>query len=195
MIIGSKPFLFMRHGETDWNQKRLYMGCEDVPINLTGMEQAKDAARLLESYGLKHIVTSPLSRALATGEIIARHLGIELLIMDELKQCNWGSQQGKKFDDGSMIKQWLQGITPEGAESHIEFDNRILRGLLKTLELDGLSLIVSHGGVYRAIRRILEYPFGDFNHCAPYIHLPPKPQQPRWIIEEVSQNEPIRITV
>jgi probable phosphoglycerate mutase len=71
-------FAFIRHGQTDWNRDDRLQGSSDIPLNDTGRAQAHEAATLLRDGGWEAIVSSPLSRARETAEIIAADLGIEL---------------------------------------------------------------------------------------------------------------------
>ena len=71
-------FAFIRHGQTDWNRDDRLQGSSDIPLNDAGRQQAHDAAALLADGGWQAIVSSPLSRARETAEIIAADLGIEL---------------------------------------------------------------------------------------------------------------------
>ena len=38
------PFWFLRHGETDWNAQGISQGNVDIPLNATGLAQARSAA-------------------------------------------------------------------------------------------------------------------------------------------------------
>lgn len=60
----------IRHGETIWNEKGLWQGITDVPLNEKGREQAKKLANSLERVDA--IYSSPLKRSLETAEEIAR---------------------------------------------------------------------------------------------------------------------------
>ena len=42
-------FWFLRHGETDWNAQNLSQGNVDIPLNETGLAQARSAALLLRA--------------------------------------------------------------------------------------------------------------------------------------------------
>ena len=46
------PFWYLRHGETDWNAQGLSQGSIDIPLNPTGLEQARSAALLLRNRGI-----------------------------------------------------------------------------------------------------------------------------------------------
>lgn len=180
MYVTPKPFYFMRHGETDWNIKNLYMGAQDIPLNDNGFVQAEQAYKILENQELSAIVTSPLLRTLDTARVLSDKLKVPLIVMDNFKQCCWGDREGKPFDNGRMIKDWLNGYTPEGAETSENFHQRIQNGLDEVFQMKGTVLIISHGGVYRAIRRILGIPIRNVNHCAPVYHTPPTPPSLDW---------------
>ncbi len=64
---------FIRHGETDYNRKKLFQGQVDIPLNENGIEQAQRAAKVVKKMGLSfdYAFSSPLSRAYRTVEIVA----------------------------------------------------------------------------------------------------------------------------
>ena len=64
-------FIFVRHGETEWNHHLRFRGRADIPLNETGVEQARRVAQRLAETPLAAIYASPLSRTLRTAEIIA----------------------------------------------------------------------------------------------------------------------------
>lgn len=80
------PIVLIRHGQTDWNIDRRLQGATDIPLNDTGRGQALEAAHNLrtfaedrgESFTWDAVVTSPLSRAVETGQIIADALSLEI---------------------------------------------------------------------------------------------------------------------
>jgi probable phosphoglycerate mutase len=65
----------IRHGETDWNHQRRRQGRRDIPLNDQGRVQMHACGELLSGLPADLIVTSPLSRAVNSAEIIAEHLG------------------------------------------------------------------------------------------------------------------------
>ena len=73
----------IRHGETDWNRQGRFQGREDIELNETGLLQAKECGLALAGETFGAVITSPLSRAKRTGEIIALQLGISKLIVEE----------------------------------------------------------------------------------------------------------------
>ena len=60
--------VLIRHGESTWNLENRFTGWTDVPLTATGVEQARQAGRLLREAGLDFDVayTSVLQRAVWT---------------------------------------------------------------------------------------------------------------------------------
>ncbi len=60
--------VLIRHGESTWNLENRFTGWTDVPLTATGVEQAKQAGRLLREEGFEFDVayTSVLKRAVWT---------------------------------------------------------------------------------------------------------------------------------
>jgi broad specificity phosphatase PhoE len=72
------PFWFLRHGETDWNAQGLSQGNVDIPLNPTGLAQARSAAERLHNRGIATIVASPLSRARDTDGVAGDALSLSV---------------------------------------------------------------------------------------------------------------------
>ena len=158
--IPRRSFLYLRHGETDWNAAGLAQGRTDIALNATGRGQADAAARALASCGcaIDRIVSSPLSRAHETASIVGRRLGLDDPVLDpDLVEVSFGAEEGKAM--GSWYEDWLAGTTtPENGESFAALEARGARALSRHLDRDGLVLFVAHGALFRAIRAALGLP-------------------------------------
>jgi broad specificity phosphatase PhoE len=146
------PFLFLRHGETDWNTQNLSQGNVDIPLNQTGLAQARSAALLLRDQTFSHIIASPLSRARDTAEIVAReHGGMQVEIDEGLHECSFGVQEGKPMSQ--WFQDWVDGLlTPDGAESFTDLTERAVAAINRCTARPPTVLIVAHGAVFRAMR-------------------------------------------
>ena len=60
----------VRHGQTDWNARKIVQGVTDIPLNETGLAQAARARDLMKDVPIDIIYSSPLVRAYRTAEII-----------------------------------------------------------------------------------------------------------------------------
>lgn len=150
-MLTARAFWFLRHGETDWNARNLSQGAVDVPLNEVGLAQARTAAEVLRSRGIRSIVTSPLSRAYDTAVIVGEHIGVPLEVEEELREVAFGVQEGQPmaewFDD------WVAGVfTPEGAEPFNVLRARAVASINQALTRPAPVLVVAHGALFRALR-------------------------------------------
>ncbi|MBT3273187.1 MAG: histidine phosphatase family protein, partial [Spirochaetales bacterium] len=66
------PRIFiLRHGETEGNQKRVFRGLWDLPLNENGQIQAARTGNALKGIKFSRIYTSPLIRAKETAAAVA----------------------------------------------------------------------------------------------------------------------------
>lgn len=145
------PFWFLRHGETDWNARNLSQGNVDIPLNPTGLEQARAAAALLRGRTIQTIVSSPLSRARVTAETAAEALGLPVRLDDGLREVAFGVQEGQPMTE--WFARWVAGEwTPEGAETFVALRQRAVEAVNRATALDGPVLVVAHGALFRALR-------------------------------------------
>lgn len=150
-VLNHIPFWFLRHGETDWNARGLSQGNVDVPLNVTGSLQARSAAERLRDRGITTIVSSPLSRARVTAEIVGDALGLPVRIDDGLREVRFGVQEGKPMSD--WFPNWVAGrFTPEGAESFAALRRRAVTSINLATALPPVVLVVAHGALFRALR-------------------------------------------
>ena len=159
-MLPRRPFYFLRHGETDWNRLGLYQGRRDVPLNATGLGQARRAADRLARSGIARIVSSPLARAHATAEIVARPLGLAVALDDRLLECAFGVREGQAKAGASVDDAWRSGVTPDGAERYRDFRARVLAAMADILAGPGPVLVVAHRAVFWPIEDAAGLPPG-----------------------------------
>lgn len=145
------PFWFLRHGETDWNAQGLSQGNVDIPLNPTGLAQARSAAGRLRNRGIATIVSSPLSRARVTADIAGEALSLPVQIDDGLREVRFGVQEGHPMSE--WFAHWVAGnFTPEGAETFAELRRRAVAAVNAAIVLPPAVLVVAHGALFRALR-------------------------------------------
>jgi broad specificity phosphatase PhoE len=177
------PFWFLRHGETDWNARGISQGNVDIPLNATGLAQARSAANMLRNRGIATIVSSPLSRAKVTADIVSEALGIAVQIEPDLREVAFGVQEGQPMSD--WFASWLQGtFTPEGAESFATLRQRAVGGLNRALALPPVVLVVGHGALFRAIRSAMGIePTRRTQNAVPIFCQPPTSGGTQWSLD------------
>ena len=164
--------IFIRHGQTDWNAEGRMQGQRDIPLNRIGELQATGNGERLGAFFEREnidpatldFVSSPLGRTRATMERLRQAMGLEVAayrLEDQLKEITLGDWEGFTLEDLADDEQdkLLQrksdkwGFVPPKGESYRMLADRI--GVwLKTV--DRPSVVVSHGGVYRVLRGLLE---------------------------------------
>ena len=161
------PFCFLRHGETENNRRGLVAGASDIPLNATGLAQAQAAAVTLADSGIDAIWCSPLQRARATARCVAAVLGLNITIVPELAERNWGELEGKPRE----LR--VRGATPPGGESLEAFRTRTLAGLAR-IQPSRLPLIVAHSGTFRILCEWLHIPqqSAPVANCQPLRFMP-----------------------
>ena len=87
-----KEFFLFRHGQTQWNLEKRCQGQTDIPLNETGLKQAKELANKFSEINLEVIYSSDLKRAFQTAEIISYEKGIPLLTSEKLREFSLGHQ-------------------------------------------------------------------------------------------------------
>jgi broad specificity phosphatase PhoE len=158
--VATTTFVLVRHGETDWNRERRFQGHADVPLNETGVEQARVLAERLAGERFAAAYSSPLRRAFETAEIVAARLGIAVETSDGLMEVDVGSWSGlttaeveQRFPDGfrhwaeTRAGGWTDGETYEELGERVVLDLRRLAG-----RHPGDSVLaVTHGGPIRSV--------------------------------------------
>ncbi|MFE5703971.1 histidine phosphatase family protein [Rhodococcus koreensis] len=141
----------VRQGRTDWNRRGLLQGHTDVPLDDVGRGQARDTARILEAEAWDTVVTSPLSRAVGTGRIIAEYLGIGVTGPHSgLAERSYGAAEGLTREDAE--RRWPDGAFPdlESLQSVSARGCRALGAIAGTYP-DGRVVVITHGALIRAV--------------------------------------------
>ena len=93
----------IRHGETDGNVKGIFQGNTDFPLNEKGKELARLTGHALKDIRFQECLSSPLSRASQTAEIVLRESGntdCPIIYDDRLREIHFGDWEMKKMRHG-----------------------------------------------------------------------------------------------
>jgi alpha-ribazole phosphatase len=150
-----EQLVLVRHGETEHNVQGIAQGWQDSQLSERGRAQVARLAERLHSMGVDAIYSSPLSRALATAEAIRAVTGLDITVLDELKEMNYGGWEGRNFLDirkteEDHYRRWVDdpSYPCPGGESHndvLERMNRafdVVRGARR-------PVVVAHGTAIR----------------------------------------------
>ena len=146
----------VRHGQTAWNLEEKAQGHTDIPLDPTGVEQAKCLAEMLEGTPIQVIWTSDLQRSSKTAETVAERLGVPVEIMPILRERSFGEWEGLPYMEvgrRSGVAATEQGLRslyeacPPGGESLQMAWERMQQVTESLTKEPRNTLIVSHGGV------------------------------------------------
>jgi uncharacterized phosphatase len=145
----------LRHGQTDWNIDLRLQGSTDIPLNDTGRAQALQAASVINREDWDVIIASPLSRAKDTADIVAKELGMNVVIVPELIERSFGVAEG--LDHASWRKMYESHAVIEGLESLEDLRARtiLLLDLIANEYAGKRVLAVSHGAFIRKVLTII----------------------------------------
>ncbi len=162
--------LAIRHGETAWNVDTRIQGHLDIPLNDTGLQQARWLAQALSDRDEVHaIYASDLARAHVTAQHIAQAVGRAVTTHHGLRERAFGDFQGRTFAEieaelpehaHHWRKRTPEWTPPGGGESLIMLRERVLTTVdeLATRHVGEQIVLVAHGGVmdvlYRAATRL-----------------------------------------
>src|SRR5699024_2737869 len=144
-----KVFL-IRHGLTEYNKSLRLQGASDIPLNEAGLLQAETASEFLKDEKFDVILSSPLSRAYATAEIINKHHDLKIHKMDELKEQHFGPLEGEHIENIRL--KYPEGDIP-GVETFDSLSERTKK-VMKHIEdnhMDQNILITAHSRTIKSI--------------------------------------------
>lgn len=151
----------VRHGQTNYNLKRLVQGRIDEPLNKTGIKQAKQTGQLIKQLNFKFdkIVSSPLSRAFETAYLIAKKNNYkDNIILDNLLvERDFGKYELTEIKESFPIVM-QEGFNENGFEDTETLKKRI-KSAISNLYLnhsDQTLILTVHAHVIRTIYVLMD---------------------------------------
>ena len=152
-----KRLYLLRHGQTEFNVKKLVQGRCDSPLTDLGCEQARVAAAWLKARDVRpdRVVASPLGRAMSTARIVSDVLGVDAASVEPCEgiiERAYGSfEEGPH--DALPTDVWDPGedLVPFGGEGSVALQERMVAALANAIADQGVQtlLAVSHGSASR----------------------------------------------
>ena len=169
--------VLIRHGKTQGNLEKRYIGRTDEPLCADGVKQAVE---LFESGNLPRpdtLIASPYLRCAQTAEIL--YPGMACEIYDDLRECDFGIFEGKthaELEGNREYASWLETDCVRdipGGESVTAFKQRCRRAFAEAVRDkpdDATVVFVIHGGCIMAILEHFARPKKEFqeyyvNNC------------------------------
>jgi broad specificity phosphatase PhoE len=91
--------VLVRHGQTGWNKQEKFRGRVDIDLDETGRSQAEAAAKRVSQWEVAAIYSSPLKRAMTTGQALADIVGLTVEPVEGITDMNFGVWQGMSIAD------------------------------------------------------------------------------------------------
>lgn len=152
-----KKLYLLRHGQTEFNVKKLVQGRCDSPLTDLGRKQAGMAAAWLKSHDVvpDKVVSSPLGRAMDTAQLVAT----ELLGPDAavepcegiIERCYGSFEEGPHGALPTDVWDPGEDLVPFGGEGSQALQERMVDALTNNMGSEGIEtlLAVSHGSASR----------------------------------------------
>jgi alpha-ribazole phosphatase len=153
--------LLVRHGSTEFNTGRRFMGYSDIDLNTVGYTQAEKLRDYLADEKIDAVYSSDLKRTLVTAEIISSDRRLDIVTCPELREVNYGTCEGLTFQEignrypdvaEKCINFTVKLEFPEG-ETFEEFIERTCQflSMLYNHEPSETILVVSHNGPLKVL--------------------------------------------
>ena len=151
-------FVFIRHGETDYNRQQRFQGHVDVPLNATGQAQAERLGLHLGGQAPQAFIASDLLRTRQTSAPLAARWGVQPALDAAFREQCFGVLEGLdvpsiKARHPDLWVRWLEHradfALPGGGESLQQFHARVIAAVrAAAYAWPGKTVtVVSHGGV------------------------------------------------
>jgi len=152
-----KKLYLLRHGQTEFNVKKLVQGRCDSPLTDLGRKQAGMAAAWLKSHDVvpDKVVSSPLGRAMDTAQLVAT----ELLGPDAavepcegiIERCYGSFEEGPHGALPTDVWDPGEDLVPFGGEGSRALQERMVGTLTNLMDYEDTEtlLAVSHGSASR----------------------------------------------
>lgn len=151
-----KPtFLYLiRHGATEANERVPYIlqgNAIDLPLSPTGERQAVAVADFLRTLPITRLYSSAMRRATQTAQAIGSSLGLSLIPLEKLHECNVGHWEGK---DWGTIQREFPNEHAQFAENpavHPYFGGESYGNVFERVRPVLDQLLIDHAGEHIAV--------------------------------------------
>jgi broad specificity phosphatase PhoE len=151
--------LLVRHGQSTWNAEERWQGHADPPLSDLGERQARAAAPSVVALDATAVVSSDLTRAWQTAELLAPP-ALTPVVEPSVRERDVGEWTGLTTTeiDEQFPDFRVEHRSPPGFEGDEPLLARVLPALDAVIErygADAVVVVVTHGGVIRTVERHL----------------------------------------
>ncbi len=148
----------VRHGQTEWNVKRIIQGHTNIPLNEVGEQQAHAQRKNLKSVNFSRIYSSDLIRAHRTAKILNLERQLAIETTKALRERYFGDYEGESSEEGrAQLWKLLSNYTehPKLKQSRVENNESVIGRVFTFLREISVAhpgeniLVATHGGVLR----------------------------------------------
>ena len=152
--------LLIRHAEPDADARARCCGRTDVELCDAGHARARRLATALAGEPVTAIYTSPLRRARATAAPLAEALSLEPVVVDDLRELDFGELDGLPFDEIAVrypqFVPWTDApaeVAFPAGESIAALRRRAVAAVdeIRRGHPGGTAVVVAHGVVLKAV--------------------------------------------
>lgn len=148
-----------RHGRTVWHHDNRYAGSSDVDLDDVGRRQAAELAEWVSRQPPSALACSPLRRARETAAASAAAAGLDVLVVEELREVDFGIAEGRTLAelqsrDATMVERFrsdpVRHHFPDGEPpAHAAERGAAALRQLATAHPGGTVLVVAHNTLLR----------------------------------------------
>ena len=153
----------VRHGSTEWNEKRIWQGVVDTELSSRGIEEVEKVSEFFKNKSIDAIFSSPMKRARQTANIIASKIGYDsdrIITDNRLRECEIRLWNGKTNEEiaqlyATQFHEWFTNLNSNiaGVESLESVQERMHDSLMDVIVhfTNKNVIIVSHAIAMRML--------------------------------------------
>lgn len=171
----------IRHGETEWNVKKLLQGGSETVLNENGRRLAVLTGEAMKDIFFDRVYSSPLHRAMETAQLVVGDRDVEIIPESRIREISFGIYEGKCYHPdhmevpAEMIDTFFhhpeEYQVPEKGESFEEIlarTNDFYNELIQKKDLQSANVLISaHGCAVRALEQSIDKSAGFWRSGVP----------------------------
>lgn len=171
----ARRLILLRHGLTEYNSTGRMQGQLDTALHEMGIRQAAATAEEFATWDIRRVITSDLTRASDTADLIAQRHGLTPIHDARLRETHLGEWQARSHEEIDSAHPghralWRHDPTwaPPGGETRMDVAARaraVIDEHMRTFPEweGGIVMVVAHGGTIAALTAaLLDLPMASY---------------------------------